>query len=412
MIRLVAFGEGARHLQAVDDPHRPVEPAPLRLGVGVGADEKGRPGVSRAAEHGSDPVDAGVEPRLTHPLAQPVPRLDVDRAERRADNPDPVGAEFAKSPEVAEQAVRVDGDVGGARWRAHLRSWITMSRNSSDAAHRRMIQTRGAVREKRRTGVPRLFVGLELPESLKQAIAGLQCGLRDARWLDEDGLHLTLAFIGDVDGSARRRIEEALSRVEAPSLDIELHGLGHFPHRGPPRVLWTGAVPRWRRSGSLASAVRREPLTARATRPNGASSPPTSPSPGFVARRRRPHFRNTLARTRSSAPRPPRSPRSGSFSSRAPPVWRPLYGGGRFSTGAGVFARGPERRRQQMSNSRKGSASPPGCGGAPPPGRIGLQSDLSGSSGDNPESQEPSPPTARIRHDQQRFRLRYPASGA
>ena len=104
--------------------------------------------------------------------------------------------------------------------------------------------------------MPRLFVGLELPESLKRAIAGLQCGLRDARWLDEDGLHLTLAFIGEVDGSARRRIEEALSWVEAPSLEVELHGLGHFPHRGPPRVLWTGAAP-VEALGSLASAVRR-----------------------------------------------------------------------------------------------------------------------------------------------------------
>ena len=104
--------------------------------------------------------------------------------------------------------------------------------------------------------MPRLFVGLELPESLKRAIAGLQCGLRDARWLDEDGLHLTLAFIGEVDGAARRRIEEALSRVEAPSLEVELHGLGHFPHRGPPRVLWTGAAP-VEALGSLASAVRR-----------------------------------------------------------------------------------------------------------------------------------------------------------
>ena len=105
--------------------------------------------------------------------------------------------------------------------------------------------------------MPRLFVALELPELLKEAIGEIQAGLRDARWLDEDGLHLTLAFIGEVDGSAHRRIEEALSRVEAPSLDIELHGLGHFPLRGSPRVLWTGASP-VAEIGFLAAAVRRE----------------------------------------------------------------------------------------------------------------------------------------------------------
>ena len=104
--------------------------------------------------------------------------------------------------------------------------------------------------------MPRLFVALELPELLTEAIGEIQAGLRDARWLDEEGLHLTLAFIGEVDGASARRIEEALSRVEAPSLEIELHGLGHFPLRGSPRVLWVGASPA-SELGALAAAVRR-----------------------------------------------------------------------------------------------------------------------------------------------------------
>ncbi len=104
--------------------------------------------------------------------------------------------------------------------------------------------------------MPRLFVGLNLPETLKRAIGELQAGLRDARWLEGDGLHLTLAFIGEVDPSAQRRIEEALAGVDAPPLAVELHGIGYFPHRGPPRVLWTGASPA-AGLGSLAAAVRR-----------------------------------------------------------------------------------------------------------------------------------------------------------
>ena len=104
--------------------------------------------------------------------------------------------------------------------------------------------------------MPRLFVALELPEALKQAIGELQSGLRDARWLDADALHVTLAFVGEVEPSARRRIEEALARVEAPPLAVELHGIGHFPHRGPPRVLWTGASPA-AALGTLAAVVRR-----------------------------------------------------------------------------------------------------------------------------------------------------------
>ena len=92
--------------------------------------------------------------------------------------------------------------------------------------------------------VPRLFVALQLPDSLKRDVGELQSGLRSARWLDEDALHLTLAFIGEVDVSAMRRIEDALATVTAPVLGVELRGIGCFPPRGAPRVLWTGASPK------------------------------------------------------------------------------------------------------------------------------------------------------------------------
>ena len=57
--------------------------------------------------------------------------------------------------------------------------------------------------------MPRLFVALQLPDPLRQAVHRLQHGLRDARWLDEHALHLTLAFVGDVDGSVQRAIGRA-----------------------------------------------------------------------------------------------------------------------------------------------------------------------------------------------------------
>ena len=104
--------------------------------------------------------------------------------------------------------------------------------------------------------MPRLFVALQLPESLRQAVGELQFGLRNARWPSEDGLHLTLAFLGEVDGSAQRRIEDTLGAVTAPALRIALHGLGCFPPRGAPRVLWTGASPKAELT-ALARAVRR-----------------------------------------------------------------------------------------------------------------------------------------------------------
>ena len=104
--------------------------------------------------------------------------------------------------------------------------------------------------------MPRLFVALQLPEPLAQAVRELQSGLRNARWLTENGLHLTLAFIGEVDGSAQHRIDTVLGSVTAPALQMELHGLGWFPPRGAPRVLWTGASPKTE-IVPLAQAVRR-----------------------------------------------------------------------------------------------------------------------------------------------------------
>jgi len=104
--------------------------------------------------------------------------------------------------------------------------------------------------------VVRLFVGLNLPDALKEAVAELQLGLPGARWMGTEGLHLTLAFIGEVDGSALRRIADALAPVQVSPLSISLHGVGHFPPRGPLRVLWIVASPD-RPLDALSRGVRR-----------------------------------------------------------------------------------------------------------------------------------------------------------
>jgi 2'-5' RNA ligase len=45
----------------------------------------------------------------------------------------------------------------------------------------------------------RLFVGLELPESIKQRLLPVQRGVTGARWQTAEQLHLTLRFIGNAD---------------------------------------------------------------------------------------------------------------------------------------------------------------------------------------------------------------------
>ncbi len=86
----------------------------------------------------------------------------------------------------------------------------------------------------------RLFVAIDLPEHVKEQVAGLCCGLPGARWLKPEQLHLTLRFIGEVDGGMFRDIREGLLDVRQEQLSLRLDGVGFFPPRGKPRVVWVG----------------------------------------------------------------------------------------------------------------------------------------------------------------------------
>jgi 2'-5' RNA ligase len=85
----------------------------------------------------------------------------------------------------------------------------------------------------------RLFVALELPESLRDRLVGLQGGVPGARWANDDQLHLTLRFIGEVDENVAHDIDDALSQIRAPGFELELSGVGEFGGKNP-RALWAG----------------------------------------------------------------------------------------------------------------------------------------------------------------------------
>lgn len=88
----------------------------------------------------------------------------------------------------------------------------------------------------------RLFVALSLPEIAADALGQLQTGLRGARWRSEEGLHLTLHFIGEADRHGLDEIHSALSAIDAPAFTFTLSGCGYFGDRKP-RALWAGAAP-------------------------------------------------------------------------------------------------------------------------------------------------------------------------
>tara|TARA_B100000315_G_C14587885_1_gene594124 strand:- start:1902 stop:2444 length:543 start_codon:yes stop_codon:yes gene_type:complete len=89
----------------------------------------------------------------------------------------------------------------------------------------------------------RLFVGLELSETVKSEIGLISSGLPNARWVRRENLHLTLHFIGDVDEGVAEDIDAALAEIVSPPFDLKLDGIGCFETRNKVRAVWAGVAP-------------------------------------------------------------------------------------------------------------------------------------------------------------------------
>lgn len=86
----------------------------------------------------------------------------------------------------------------------------------------------------------RLFVAIELPEDIKDELVGIAFGVPGARWVDPDSLHLTLRFLGEVNGTVAQDLGTRLSRLDVAPFEMRLADVGFFPPRGPAEVLWIG----------------------------------------------------------------------------------------------------------------------------------------------------------------------------
>ena len=89
--------------------------------------------------------------------------------------------------------------------------------------------------------VLRLFVGIAVPDRVRDAIQPLQSGLPRARWVRPENLHVTLRFIGEIDDDdLAEDIHIALSGIRAPAFELSIRGLGRFESGGRTRLLWAG----------------------------------------------------------------------------------------------------------------------------------------------------------------------------
>jgi 2'-5' RNA ligase len=93
----------------------------------------------------------------------------------------------------------------------------------------------------------RLFVAIRPPEPIRDLLIDAMDDSPEFRWQDEEQLHLTLRFIGEVERPVAQDISDALTRVRAERFTLRLAGVGRFEQRGS-GALWVGVEPK----GSLA----------------------------------------------------------------------------------------------------------------------------------------------------------------
>jgi len=85
--------------------------------------------------------------------------------------------------------------------------------------------------------MPRLFMGLEVPAEVAQDLSSLRGGLPRARWVDPENYHVTLRFIGDIDGASANEIASTLFRVNRKPFEVRVQGLSSFGGKKPRAVV-------------------------------------------------------------------------------------------------------------------------------------------------------------------------------
>ena len=93
----------------------------------------------------------------------------------------------------------------------------------------------------------RSFIAIELPPPIRAELGSIQEKLKAGRhpfvkWVDPEGIHLTLKFLGGVDSNLMPDIIEAMTRAAQPAapFSLQMGGLGVFPGWQRPQVVWVG----------------------------------------------------------------------------------------------------------------------------------------------------------------------------
>ena len=95
----------------------------------------------------------------------------------------------------------------------------------------------------------RTFIALNIPPDDRQALHDATRPIReavgDASWVAADNLHLTLKFLGEVEGERAIQLGERLASIGVAHrpLMLDVAGAGVFPNFRAPRIVWMGVAP-------------------------------------------------------------------------------------------------------------------------------------------------------------------------
>ena len=89
----------------------------------------------------------------------------------------------------------------------------------------------------------RLFVAIRPPAHVRDLLIDAMDDSSDFQWQDDEQLHLTLRFVGEVERPTANDLADALSRINSPPFDLRIAGVGRFEQRNS-GALWAAVEPR------------------------------------------------------------------------------------------------------------------------------------------------------------------------
>ncbi len=94
----------------------------------------------------------------------------------------------------------------------------------------------------------RAFLAVELSCEIRQHISSFQQQLKETlpplNWVRPESIHLTLKFLGSVELSCIPQLLSVLKPIadKTDKFSLDVQGMGVFPNRQHPRVIWVGVL--------------------------------------------------------------------------------------------------------------------------------------------------------------------------